>query len=217
MARDKICSQMEGSIWATKLKLPPGREGFPTEPAWNSAAPIRFCADWQGHNPDPQRRTEVRALWTTETLFLLLQARYRELYVFAGGNLRRNELWTRDVAEVFIQPTAESGRNYKEFEVSPNGDWLDLEITNGQGSDLNCALKSKVVIDIRQNLWTAVLAIPMRCLTQNFDPKQTWRVNFFRIEGPEPNRFYSAWHPTKTPTANFHVPEVFGVLRFSHE
>jgi alpha-galactosidase len=39
-------------------------------------------------------------------------------------------------------------------------------------------------------------------------------VNFFRCEGVAPNRFYSSWQPTRTPTPDFHVPEAFGTLRF---
>jgi alpha-galactosidase len=121
------------------------------------------------------------------------------------------------VAEVFIQPGSESGHTYKEIEVSPNGNWLDLALTNGKGSDLNCDMKSRASIDVKEKVWTAELAIPVHCLTGQFDPKSDWRVNFFRIEGLEPRRFYSAWHATKTLKPNFHVPEAFGILRFSSE
>jgi alpha-galactosidase len=39
-------------------------------------------------------------------------------------------------------------------------------------------------------------------------------VNFFRCEGADPLRYYGAWQPTGTPQPNFHVPAVFGTLRF---
>ena len=55
----------------------------------------------------------------------------------------------------------------------------------------------------------------MGAMTPQFDPAQSWRVNFFRCEGIDPHRFYSAWQPTYTPDPNFHVPEKFGTLRFS--
>ena len=62
--------------------------------------------------------------------------------------------------------------------------------------------------------WIAGLAIPIGAITARFDPAQPWRVNFFRCEGTDPQRYYGAWQPTATPTPNFHVPEVFGTLRF---
>jgi alpha-galactosidase len=64
-------------------------------------------------------------------------------------------------------------------------------------------------------VWVAELAIPLKALTDNFDPNAVWRVNFFRVEGPEPRRFYSAWRATHTPEPNFHVPAAFGKLRFA--
>jgi alpha-galactosidase len=58
------------------------------------------------------------------------------------------------------------------------------------------------------------LAIPMKALTVKFDPGAVWRVNFFRVEGPNEPRGYYAWRPTHTPQPNFHVPAAFGSMRF---
>jgi hypothetical protein len=67
--------------------------------------------------------------------------------------------------------------------------------------------------------WIAELAIPMDSLmdslTSEFNPDEIWRLNLFRIEGREPERFYSAWRPTFTLKPNFHVPERFGELTFT--
>jgi len=51
-------------------------------------------------------------------------------------------------------------------------------------------------------------------LTVKFDPGAVWRVNFFRVEGPNEPRGYYAWRPTHTPQPNFHVPAAFGSMRF---
>jgi alpha-galactosidase len=187
---------------------------FPTAEDWAAAQPVRFCADWQGRNSDPQRQTEVRVLWSPFTLYLRFVAHYRELYTYPGGPQRRDQLWDRDVAEVFLQASDQSDHVYSEIEVSPNGDWIDLAIANRQGSDLQSGMKSHVAVDSTKKVWTADVAIPIKSLTAHFDPKQSWRVNFFRIEAPEPNRFYSSWQPTNTPQPNFHVPEAFVPLHF---
>jgi len=39
-----------------------------------------------------------------------------------------NELWKWDVAEVFIGSDFENIRRYREFEISPQGEWVDLDI-----------------------------------------------------------------------------------------
>ena len=183
---------------------------------WQTARPVSFCSDWQGKNPDPERETHVRALWSRDTLYLRYECRYRELYVFedAEATGRRDHLWDRDVAEAFLQPEPSPERYYKEFEVAPNGMWIDLDISPSGLADLKSGLARSVHIDEGQRIWVAELAIPLESLTQNFDPQQLWRANFYRVEGRSEPRQYLAWQPTFTPKPNFHVPEAFGTLRF---
>jgi alpha-galactosidase len=184
-------------------------------PEWRFAESVTFCEDWQGKDPAPDRETRVRVLWSLETLFLRFECRYRELNVFAdsGPDGRRDHLWDRDVAEAFLQPDPSDPHKYKEFEVSPNGLWIDLDIAPGAKPDLKSGMKRSVILDENSHTWTAELAIPMRSLTAKFDPAATWRVNFFRVEGKEEPRGYYAWQPTHTPQPNFHVPSAFGRLR----
>jgi hypothetical protein len=201
---------------AARLAIPTDGEGFPPEKAWESATPVRFDADWRGLNADAERETEVRLLWTPETLYLRFVARYRSITVFPDADARgwRNHLWERDVCEVFLQPDPADQRRYKEFEVAPNGFWIDLGIGPGEKHDLQSGMRRRVGIDEPALRWTAVMALPMKSLTGRFDPAAVWRVNFFRVEGATEPRFYSAWRATGTPQPNFHVPEVFGRLVF---
>jgi hypothetical protein len=201
---------------AVLLSLKADADGFPPEGAWESAPAVRFAQDWQGKNSDPQRETAVQLLWTSENLFLKFTAGYRTITVFddADANGRRNLLWERDVAEVFLQPPEMSGRHYTEFEVSPNGFWIDLEIRPTDKRDLQSGLKRRATIDEHKMTWEAELVLPMQSLTAHFDPQHPWRVNFYRVEGAREPRFYSAWRPTGTPVPNFHVPESFGTLIF---
>jgi alpha-galactosidase len=207
----------QGKAVAVRVVEPRDAEGFPTPASWERAAPLRFIADWQGRNADPERETEVRLLWTPEILFLQFEARYRTITVFAEAeaNGRRDQLWDRDVAEAFLQPDRSSPRRYKEFEVSPNGFWIDLDIAPGEKHDLKSGLKRRVVLKEEQKIWIAELAIPMKSLVTNFDATVPWRANFYRVEGAEEPRFYSAWRPTGTAIPNFHVPEAFGELVFT--
>jgi alpha-galactosidase len=204
---------------AVAVRMPdlPDADGFPTTDSWKLAAPLRFNSDWQGRNADPERETEVRLLWTPELLYLRFHAKFRVITVFphAEASGRRDQLWDRDVAEVFVQSDPTDRRRYKEFEVSPNGFWIDLDIAPGEKHDLKSGLRRRVILNQAAKTWVAELRLPMNGLVDRFDPAATWRVNFYRIEGAVEPRFYSAWRPTSTPAPNFHVPEAFGELVFA--
>lgn len=207
------------TAFALHLQEPIGAVGFPSKASWEKAAAIRFSSDWRGRANDPQRETEVRLLWTPDTLFLRFVSRYRELHVFpdARPDGWRDHLWERDVAEAFLQPEADVPLVYKEFEVSPNGFWIDLNISHGGREEMHSGIRRRVVQNARARTWTAELAIPMNSLAPAFDPRKSWRANFYRVEGQAEPRFYSAWSPTMTPKPNFHVPEVFGHLEFRED
>jgi alpha-galactosidase len=184
---------------------------------WQNASPVTFSSDWQGKNADPRRETQVRILWSRHYLYLRFECHYHELFVFEDSdpNGRRDHLWDRDVAEAFLQPDPSRERFYREFEVSPNGMWVDLDIFPGGLADLKSGLQRSVVRDEKSQVWTAELAIPIASLTTNFDPTTIWRANFYRVEGKMEPRAYLAWQPTNTPQPNFHVPNAFGKLRFA--
>jgi hypothetical protein len=198
------------------LRLQGLAEGALPSPAdWEKTDSVRFDKDWQGKNQDAERSTEVRALWTPQTLFLRFVCRYRELVVFtdADPNGRRDGLWDRDVAEAFLQPDRFGSRYYSEIEVSPNGMWVDLDIFPGGRRPLKSGMRCTAEVS-DGHVWMAQVAIPIIAITRNFDPAQPWRANFYRCEGQDPNRWYSAWQATNTPEPAYHVPESFGVLRF---
>jgi alpha-galactosidase len=186
---------------------------------WDQATSISFCSDWQGRNMDSERETTVKLLWNEETLYLRFECKYRDLFMFddSDSNGRRDHLWDRDVAEVFLQPDPSRLHEYKELEISPNGMWIDLDVSPNSLADLKSGMERSVFLDKPSQTWSAEIAIPLKSLTPKFDPAHDWKVNFFRVEGKQEPRTYLAWRPTDTPQPNFHVPEAFGVLRFSRQ
>jgi alpha-galactosidase len=204
------------TAFAARLTEKTDGDGFPSEAAWNKAPSIQFDRDWQGENADSQRATEVRLLWRAETLYIRFHCKYRTINVFADSRADgwRYELWDRDVAEAFLQPDSSDPLIYREFEVSPNGQWIDLAVSHGKIEELHSGLRRRVVVDEKTQTWAAEMALPMKSLAADFDPKHSWRANFFRIEGKKEPRFYGAWSPTHSPKPNFHVPSAFGTLVF---
>ena len=161
-------------IIAARMITPPDHEDLPLPVAWDQAQPVVFCSDWRGENADPQRETEARLLWSSDHLYLRFRCRYREIYVNERPGGRCDQLWLKDVAEIFIQRGTDPLRHYREFEISPNGDWLDLDIDAGQKSFIMCDLKSRVVLDGEK--WVAVMAIPMDCFSPEFNSTEIWRM-----------------------------------------
>ena len=217
--KSQACSTGADTVTAARVTREISLDARHPAPEWETATPVSFCGDWQGKNADPERQTRVRVLWTLKTLYLRFECRYRELFVFddSDPNGRRDHLWDRDVAEAFLQPDPLRPPYYREFEVSPNGMWIDLDIFPGGLSDLKSGLARSVWLDEERRTWAAELAIPMKALTAKFDSNAVWRANFYRVEGPWEPRFYSAWQPTNTPQPNFHVPAAFGRLRFGEK
>jgi alpha-galactosidase len=220
MGQEKVrCSTTNDIATASRIAHELSLDAQHPAREWQTTSPVTFCADWQGAHSDPERQTEVRLLWTPKKLYVRFECRYRELFVFedSDSNGRRDHLWERDVAEAFLQPDPSRPRQYREFEVSPNDMWIDLDIFPEGRSDLRSGLARSVWLDRTEHKWAAEMAIPMKALTAHFDPAAVWRANFYRVEGPQEPRFYSAWRATGTPQPNFHVPSAFGKLRFERK
>lgn len=144
-----------------------------------------------------------------------------EDYDIWGTYRERDEpLYDEEVVELFISPGAETPTEYFEFEISPNGVFFDARISNLHED------RTTLCVDLGWNAearwwarredhagrWTAILALPWRCLASEPLPS-VWRANLFRIERPhngEPE--FSCWSPTFTTPADFHKPSRFGYL-----
>ena len=188
----------------------------PLSPAWKGVPGISFQ---HGRYAEPidGHLTELRSRWTEANLFLLFICDYENLQSKPGPPSKEEtqELWNWDVAEVFIGSDFENVRRYKEFEVSPRGEWLDLAIEIDPGgkhiidSAWNSGFASMARIDADAKVWYAEMRIPMSSIAPwKPAPGRTFRANFYRIQG-SPQRLL-AWQPVHQEW--FHKPEVFGTL-----
>jgi len=188
---------------------------------WLRCQPIAIEHYWSGKPASPARRAEARICWSSEALHVRFAGVQREpLIVAENPRIDRKTLglWDRDVCEIFLAPDASNPARYFEFEAAPTGEWIDLGITvRPDGRETNWDFTSGFTTAAR--LESHRLLIGMRIPWSNAIPKPSagdvWRVNLFRCVGPEAPERYLAWLPTRTPEPNFHVPEVFGTLRFA--
>ena len=205
------------SLWA-RADVP--LDTTPESPFWRAAQAVHMEADPYGH-PLLRYRTEVRARWTTQNLYFLFICPYDELNLKPNpkNSTETYKLWDWDVAEVFIGSDFKHIERYKEFEVSPQNEWVDLDIDlskphHEQGWVWNSGFEHCARIDPAKHVWYAALRIPFVALSQSAAlVGTTFRINLFRTEGSPHQGKEIMWQPTQSST--FHVPERFGLLRLA--
>ena len=122
---------------------------------------------------------------------------------------------------MFLGSDFQNIQKYKEFEISPQGEWIDLDIDlakphHEDGWVWNSGFSVAARIDSAAKIWYGAMRIPCAAL-ESGSPSvgEKFRINLFRSQGPPPNRTQIAWQPTMSNT--FHVPEKFGLLRLAKE
>jgi hypothetical protein len=131
-------------------------------------------------------------------------------------------LWDRDVVEMFLGDDWQNIRHYREFEIAPTGDWIDLAIDldkKNYDHSWRSGWKTEAWIDEPKKTWYAAAAIPLSAVSSTPVHDGTrWRTNLYRIDGlgADPQRHFLCWQPTcvlnRDPN---HVPEHFGTIIFS--
>jgi len=189
----------------------------PQSKFWREATPVYIGVDSHG-NPQPRYRSAVRSRWTSDSLYVSFECPYDELYLNPKPDTlsETNELWKWDVAEIFIGSDFQNIRRYKEFEVSPQGEWIDLDVDlalphHEVGWTWNSGFKVAARIDPKAKIWYAAMRIPFSALDQRTPAAgNKFRVNLFRSQGPPERQHSLAWKAPMTET--FHTPERFGEL-----
>lgn len=190
----------------------------PASSFWRGSEPTYIETDTNG-TPQPKYRTEIRTRWTKQNLYILFVCPYEELNLKPNPktSAETNELWNWDVAEAFIGADFKNIRRYKEFELSPQGEWVDLDIDLDQphhedGWKWNSGLEVSARIDKAAHVWYGAMRIPYAAIDSRLAVAgNTLRINLFRCQGPSSTRLYLAWRPSMSDS--FHVPERFGILK----
>jgi hypothetical protein len=194
----------------------------PNAPEWSGIAGVRAAKDYFGKDIQLPP-TEIRSRWSHKYLYLLFICPYDQLTLKKDPvtDEKTNRLWNWDVAEAFIGSDYLNTSRYKEFQVSPQSEYVDLDINHAdpnaqKGVEWESGFTVKGRIDQEKKVWFGEMRIPF----QSLDVKQPktgdeLRVGLYRISGAEPKRTYIAWRPTGAST--FHVPDAFGSLVLEKE
>jgi hypothetical protein len=190
----------------------------PTSEFWRNAPHVLARLD-AGGKPVGRYATEVRSRWTTDNLYFLFICPYKVLYLkpTPATEVETNQLWNWDVAEVFLGSDFKDIRRYKEFEISPQAEWIDLDVDlhkphHEDGWVWNSGFQVAARIDRAEKIWYGAMRIPFGAIAPVPPrPGMEFRMNLFRSEGPPSKGQAITWQPPLTAT--FHTPERFGLLR----
>lgn len=190
----------------------------PRSAFWRAAEPIYADRDTHG-KVVPLHRTEIRSRWTNNSLYLLFICHYQKLNLNPHPNRSRetNGLWKWDVAEIFLGTDFQDIQRYKEFELSPQGEWIDVDVNlhlpdHTVGWTWNSGFKVKARIDRSTRIWYGTMRIPFTAIeSRTPHAGQLFRTNLLRSQGPSDENHLIAWQSPMTDT--FHTPESFGLLK----
>ncbi len=190
---------------------------------WQKAVAHNIHLNWQGDEAPVELHTTARVLWTSRQIIFGYECHYTELDRDAEFevNEERHGLWDRDVCEAFVRsPNEPDERCYKEFEVAPTAQWIDLSIDRTDMTKVwndwkwASGMKTLAHIDEDKKIWRAVMAIPFTAFGAAPQVGDQWEANLFRISRLNGVRHFLAYSPTLTEKPNYHVPEKFVKLKF---
>ena len=208
----------DGEMQSEYMAKPFPLTADPDAAQWKNVAGVETSHDRYGKEV-PGARTEIRSRWTRRDLYFLFISQYQTQHLKGQPSKRKETwgLWEYDVVEVFIGWNALKPRQYKEFEVSPEEDWVDLDCDRDRkGTEVDwrwdSGFRARSRLDADRKIWYCGMAIPWKAIDQR-QPREgnQLRLNLYRIEGAPPNRKYLAWRPVNAPS--FHTPEAFGQIR----
>ncbi len=187
---------------------------------WEKAQNVSIKKYWSGENAPIGRHFKSKILWSYSALYVCFEANQTEpLIVSEKPNLKTKTkgLWDRDVCEVFIAPNPKEFRKYFEFEIAPNGEWIDLKIhqmANERETDFEYDSGMRTAAKIEKNKVLMAMKIGWKAFGKTPKAGDIWLGNLFRAVGNGETRGFLAWSPTGTEKPNFHVPERFGEFEF---
>jgi hypothetical protein len=174
-----------------------------------------------------QQQTHVRIAFDSDNFYVRFDC--DDTDIWAEATARDSHIYDEEVVELFIAPGEAHPTHYYEFEVSPIGTLLDLDVhspdlerrTLRANFAWNCpGLQWSAERNDAANHWRAYLVVPWRSIGGSVGAggvvPQDWRANFYRIERPhgQPPEF-SCWSPTMSDPADYHRPAYFGYLRLA--
>jgi hypothetical protein len=211
------------ALYAAEFTVPQAKSDFklsadPNAKQWKGVKPLRAALDAFGKPANEANAFEFRTLWTTGNLYFLFTCPYDSLYLKPNptATAETNKLWDWDVTEIFVGSDFQNITHYYEFQVSPQGEWVDLDIDRVKplpegGWKWNAGMKVAARVDKDKKIWYGEMMIPLSAIDQRkAKAGNEFRINVYRLTGAESKRVSTMWTPTQK--RSHHTPEAFGKM-----
>ena len=189
-----------------------------SDPVWASCTPIEITTDYTGASVTAPT-TSVRILWTDDAIFLAFDAAFDSPLTApdAPADSEYEHLYGYDVVEAFLDTDPSTPNSYREIELGPRGQYLDIAVDLDARPHGDVAWSSGLThaerIDDAAHHFTIEARIPATAFDRATLTPGELRIGLFRITSHAPSpRLFLARFPTHTPRPNFHVPDRFGTL-----
>ena len=188
--------------------------------SWDKAVEVLIDKYWSGEAAPLGRQAKAKLLWSNTSLYVRFEAKQREPLVISDKpNLKTKTigLWDRDACEIFVAPDRNTPEKYFEFEIAPNGEWIDLAIDftgEERKTDWDYISGMQSAAKIEENSIAMAIKVAWKAFGKTPTTGDVWPGNLFRCVGKDPDRGYLCWQPTETETPDFHVPGKFGEFEF---
>ncbi len=208
---------------APRTTAPMVIDGKLDELGWNQAPLLGPFVMSHGRSHAPLSCT-ARVLWDDSALYVAFEVDDEDILSPFRG--RDEELWTRDVVEVFLDPDGD-GKWYYEFQTNVHGALFDARFPshrkalkrsmqwNAEGLEAGVIVRGIADDGKPDQGWTAELKIPLSAIDKVPRPPRVgdvWRMNLFRIDVHAKGGHYTAWTPPLK--GDFHTLDRFGYLVF---
>jgi hypothetical protein len=187
---------------------------------WRAAQWEAISTQWNGEAVDPQWETFFAARWTGEFLYFGFHSQFQNLTMVDRPQIetRIHDLWDKeDVVEIFMAPDLRRLNCYKEFELSPSAQWIEIDLDrdrNFKNFNWDGGMESRSAVNLVRRHWQAEFRVSLESLGMKGMAAGTRvALNAFRVELK--SQLYLAWNPTMTPKPDFHVPQRFGRMLLS--
>lgn len=222
VAASAAAAQQDTFTVTRASRAPKAIAADPASAFWKDAPSVTTSHDRFGKEV-PNARTEIRGRWTGSHLHFLFTSQFEKMKLKPGPSKTKETwgLWEFDVVEIFIGHDLSNIKRYKEFEISPLGEWVDLDVDlDRKGLEVDWRWDSNMEwntrIDEAAKLWYCEVRIPWKSIAapgKTVKAGDEFRLNLYRIEGAEPDRRYITWRPVNSPS--YHTPAAFGRLRLA--
>jgi hypothetical protein len=118
------------TLESRRAAVDPDLSADPDSAFWNGMPSVALDKHIITGEPMPNLAAEVRSRWTDTNLYFLFVGKFASIRTKPETDLTAEtyRLWTWDCFEAYVDNIDDPPHRYRELQMSPRGEWLDLDI-----------------------------------------------------------------------------------------